>query len=228
MEQLEINKIKNFVLSQTTEWKSLHSFVNSSDFEKIMLELWKLKQENKRFTPTLKQMFRCFDVLKYENVRVVFLAQDPYPQKDVADGLAFSCSNINRPLPSLREIFREINRTVYKDEKRENSPDLLRWSKQGILLLNTALSCEIQHPGSHYYIWKDFTAYVIDEILNKKKSLIYILMGKKAQEWEALINENHYILKSSHPASAGYTGDKWDCEDVFNKCNELLTEKINW
>jgi uracil DNA glycosylase len=76
--------------------------------------------------------------------------------------------------------------------------------------------------------------YVLDMLNLTNSGLIFILLGKKAQELEPFIGQNHYILKASHPASAAYTKTVWDCGDVFNKANEIIKAnngplyKINW
>ena len=73
------------------------------------------------------------------------------------------------------------------------------------------------------------------DILNYTDSgLIFVLMGKQAQELESMIGEHHHIIKVSHPASAAYTKTVWDCGDLFNKINKIIngqngpTFKINW
>jgi uracil DNA glycosylase len=76
--------------------------------------------------------------------------------------------------------------------------------------------------------------YLLDMLNLTNSGIIFILLGAKAQELEAVLGQNHYILKASHPASAVYSGHKWDCKDVFNKTNEIIVAnngpefKINW
>ena len=128
--------------------------------------LYKLREDGKRFTPPLKQVFRAFEECPYDDLKVIFIGQDPYPQLGVADGISFSCGNTNKVQPSLRYIFEEIERTVYQEFPSYQDPDLTRWSKQGILMLNTALTVEVGKIGSHYDIWKPFTAYLLDWLNN--------------------------------------------------------------
>jgi uracil-DNA glycosylase len=153
---------------------------------------------------------------------------------NVADGIAFSCGITQKPQPSLKFIFQEIERTVYQEFPTHQDPDLTRWSNQGVLLINTALTCEMDKVGSHYDIWNDFIMYLLDMLNLTNSGIIFILLGAKAQELESVLGQNHYILKASHPASAVYNGGKWDCNDVFNKANEIIQGnngpefKINW
>ena len=89
----------------------LRSFINSSDFDKILDSLLQERDAGKRFTPPLKQVFRAFEECPVDKLRVVMIGQDPYPHFGVADGLAFSCSNTGKPQPSLKNIFEAIDTT---------------------------------------------------------------------------------------------------------------------
>jgi uracil-DNA glycosylase len=217
-----------------TGWDlKLRSFIKSADFENILRVLHEQREEGKRFTPPLKYVFRAFEECPLNTLKVVIIGQDPYPHMGVADGIAFSCSLIGKPQPSLRYIFNGLNETIYKDG-REQNPDLKRWANQGVLMLNTALTCQIDKIGSHFAIWESFVAYLLDMLSLTNSGIIFILLGAKAHELEPLLGDNHHILKASHPASAVYSGGKWNCNDVFNKANEIIEKnngeqfKINW
>lgn len=137
--------------------------------------------------------------------------------------------------PSLDQIFKAIEKTVHQEWPTLQDPNLTRWANQGVLLLNSALTCQVDQPGSHVRIWHDFVMYVIDMINLTNTGIVFVLMGKQAQEFEGFINEsNHHIIKVSHPASAAYNKTDWDCKDLFNECNKIitmmngLTYQINW
>ena len=206
--------------------KVFRSFVFSSDFDDIIIKLWDLSNDNKKFTPPLKQVFRAFEECPYDNLQVVIIGQDPYPQLGVADGISFSCSNTNKLQPSLRFILEEVNRTVYDNEVIIEDLDLKIWSNQGILMLNTALTTEVSIIGSHYDIWRPFTTYLLDWLNINKSELVYVYMGKKAEEWSSMTDDTNIKYFVKHPASAAYNGSKWDSKDLFNKIN--LHKKIIW
>ena len=206
--------------------KVFRSFVFSSDFDDIITKLWELSNDNKKFTPPLKQVFRAFEECPYDNLQVVIIGQDPYPQLGVADGISFSCSNTNKLQPSLRFILEEVNRTVYDNEVIIEDLDLKIWSNQGVLMLNTALTTEVGNIGSHYEIWRPFTTYLLDWLNINKSELVYVYMGKKAEEWSSMTDETNIKYFVKHPASAAYNGSKWDSKDLFNKIN--LHKKIIW
>jgi uracil-DNA glycosylase len=230
---LEEIKQKMFEKLEPSGWgRVFKSFIFSSEFDEILIKLKTLSESDKRFTPPLKQVFRAFEECPYDKLQVVFIGQDPYPQLGVADGISFSCGNTGKVQPSLRYIFEEIERTVYQDFPSYQDPNLTRWSNQGILMLNTALTVEVGNIGSHYDIWKPFTAYLLDWLNNYNPGLIYVYMGKKAEEWSSLINDNNYRFTVKHPASAAYSGSKWDSNDLFNEVSKLVLKnsgyKIIW
>jgi len=236
-EQINLEDIKLKLIEKLREsgWANkLKGFLQSSDFDKILIELYRFREEGKRFTPPLKQVFKAFEECPIKDLKVIIIGQDPYPYLNVADGIAFSCGNTGRIQPSLKFIFQEINKTIYNNEIIEHSPDLTRWANQGVLLLNSALTCQVDKVGSHYNVWKEFIAYTMDILNYTDSGLIFVLMGKQAQELESMIGEHHHVIKVSHPASAAYTKTTWDCSDMFNEINKIINGqngpefKITW
>jgi uracil-DNA glycosylase len=225
---LEEIKQKMFDKLKHNGWdKVLKSFIFSSEFDDIIIKLKTLTEADKRFTPPLKQVFRAFEECPYDKLQVVIVGQDPYPQLGVADGISFSCSNIGKIQPSLKFIFEEIERTVYQEFPSYQEPDLKRWANQGILMLNTALTVEVGKIGSHYDIWKPFTAYLLDYLNSNKKTVVYVYMGKKAQEWSDMTDDTDNIkFFVKHPASAAYNGSKWDSNNVFIEIQKY--KQITW
>jgi len=227
-------KQKMFDKLQPNGWdKVFKSFIFSSDFDLILTRLYSFSEANKRFTPPLKQVFRAFEECPYDKLQIVVIGQDPYPTLGVADGISFSCSNTNKLQPSLRFILQEVDKSVYDNSIISEDLDLKRWSNQGILMLNTSLTTEVGKIGQHYDVWKDFTGYLLDYLTHNKQNIVYIYMGKKAQEWADLTGDNNHKLFVSHPASAAYTKQKhWDSNNVFVEAQKIVKENsgniITW
>jgi uracil-DNA glycosylase len=223
---------------QPSGWgKALRMYLNSSDFTELLELLYEDSRNGRNFTPELKYVFRAFTECPYDQTNVVILGQDPYPHMGVADGIAFSCSRTGKAQPSLQYIFGAVKHTVYPHVPsvltHEMDTDLSRWSKQGVLLLNSALTCQIGKVGSHYDRWKDFIIYLIDVMNFTKPGTIFVLLGKKAQEYQSLIMPQHTVLSASHPASAAYMKQQlWDCNDIFSQINQQLQKQsksaIEW
>ena len=224
-------KQKIFTKLEPSGWgRVLKPFIFSLEFEKILTDLYDLSSGGKRFTPILRDIFRAFEECPYNELKLVIVGQDPYPTLGVADGIAFSCSKSEKEQPSLRFIHDEIEK-LYPDGY-ERSLNLSKWSRQGIILMNTAFTTEVSKIGQHYDLWAPMVAYIFDYLKNFNPGLVYIYMGKKSQEWADVCGENCTKFMVSHPASAAYNGNKWDSKGVFgevrNTVYDLYGYKIIW
>jgi uracil-DNA glycosylase len=233
LDTVNIQEVQDKLYDKLKEsgWSAkLKTFLLSNDMSKVLSTLLKEAQDNKRFTPKVKDVFNAFIACPYDNTRVVFLGQDPYPTINSADGLAFSCSRVpvQKSLEYMQESIKKTAIPGYIGEK-----DLIGWANQGVLLLNSAFTTTIGKPSSHQMLWKGFTAQVLDSLIWEKPGLIYVFLGKKAQEFADLIPDNNYKIMVSHPASAAYSNlTEWDCEDMWNKINKYLEQdggkRISW
>lgn len=223
--EIDINNLRDQLNEklEPTGWKRvLAPYINGLSFDHIMNTLLDNVNNGRRFTPMFKDTFNAFIECPYKETKVVIVGQDPYPQLGVADGIAFSCSKKDKAEKSLQYINKAID---------TEHTDLRCWSNQGVLLINTALTVEVNKIGSHYGIWKSFTEHLFDNLNKHKPNIIFILMGKKAEAWLPLI-PNQLVFKVPHPASAAYRGGTWDHNGVFNKVNIALEKQdktcINW
>ena len=155
------------------------------------------------------------------------MGQDPFPGKDIADGIAFSCSYTKEAQPTLQALLDEVNITVNEGFNISTNPDLTRWANQGVLLINTALTTTTYKVGQHYIIWQPFMAYLFDVLTWYNPGTIYVYFGKKASEWKNAVNDNNYKFELMHPATSYYREEPWDCKDVFNKINKILLDNNN-
>lgn len=232
MNKVNIEDVKNklYLKLKDSGWgDKLKTFILSQDFDDILNKLVKEVENGKRFTPPIKQMFSAFDKCNYSDLKVVIVGQDPYPYLGVADGMAFSCSNENKPQASLRYMLKAVHKTVYLGEEYDHNPDLSHWAEQGILLLNTSLTTEIGKIGKHYDIWQPFIAFLIDILNAFNPGLVYIFMGKKAAELIDDVSNNNHKLVCTHPAFAAYKSlEEWDCNDIFNKTSKLVKDHYNY
>ena len=212
------SKLKN------TGWEPIFkTFFESEIFQTVIYKLKDEAENDRRFTPKLKDIFNSFIYCPYDKLKVIIIGQDPYPQINVADGISFSCSYTNKEQPSLRYIFDELQQQ-YPNSSRDT--DLKRWSEQGVLMLNTAFTVQIGKIGSHYQLWKPFTHHILQSINRDFKKLPVALLGKKAEEWQIRLDSQN-IMKIPHPASAAYKGGKWDSKNLFININDALKEQGN-
>jgi len=215
-----------------TGWdQALKTFMIGDEMLEILQRLLKEAMDGKRFTPKISELFAALKACHFDNVQVVIVGQDPYPQIDVAKGVAFCCAKKMRIEKSLEYMHKSIQSTV--DPNYVGSPDLSNWTKQGVLMINSALTTTISKPGTHQLLWRPFIVQILDALIWNKPGLIYVFLGSKAQEYESLIPSNNYKILVSHPASAGYNKESvWDCGDMWNKINKYLEQDgkktISW
>lgn len=191
------------------------------NLSEIVDTLIKAADLGRNILPGSGSMFRCFTESPLRKTKVVFIAQDPYHQPGVADGLAFSCGRTMREQPSLKLMFDEIKRTYDSDYKRY--PGLVHWANQGVLLLNTALTVEAGKPDSHTELWAPFMRHIIPRISEALPDLIWVFVGSRAKAYMNLAKgPKNTKLGVIHPAAAAHRGGQWDCDDVFNKVNHTL------
>jgi uracil-DNA glycosylase len=229
--EITLDEIKQKIINKLkpSGWDVvLNDFIYSKDFDKILSTLYKQSLNGNKFTPILKDIFKAFELCPYSELKVVVVGQDPYPKKGVADGIAFSCGHTRDKQPSLRYLLEEVNRTVYDSASASTDPDLSRWAEQGILMLNVALTTVVNKVGQHYILWRPFLAYLFDKLNWEKSGIVYIYMGKKAEEWINAVSDASYKFVVTHPASAYHNNDVWDCKDVFNKTSEIIRKRFNY
>ena len=211
----------------------LKGFILSDDFYQILTELLAQSRDNKNFTPVLKQLFRAFEECPYSELKVIVLNQDPYPKASVADGIAFSCANGGKEQTTLKYILKEIDYTLDRGIGNEHNLDLARWSNQGVLMLNTALTTTVGNTGTHVELWKPFITYLLDMLTSYNTGLVYLFMGTNVRLWKENITRNNFKFFITHPANAAYqNADSWDSGDVFNQINKVLQDhyktQITW
>ena len=208
-------------------WLNYLSAEFKSDYMKELSRFLREEKKTKVIYPKGGKIFHAFNLTPFSSVKVVIIGQDPYHGPNQANGLCFSVNKTVNIPPSLKNIFLELFNDL--GVPPSNSGCLERWSKQGILLLNTCLTVEKGKPASHRDVgWEN----VLIKLNQNKKNIVYILWGKHAQEKANIINNKHNkVIMSAHPspysAHNGFFGSK-----PFSKANNYLIEtnqaKINW
>jgi uracil-DNA glycosylase len=203
---------------------------DSEYFKNLITYLKSEKTKGKIIYPPGSLLFNAFNSTPFHEVKVVILGQDPYHGPGEAMGLCFSVpKNIPVP-PSLKNIYKEINRDLGFPIPTHG--DLSCWAQQGVLLLNASLTVEHKLPNSHKNIgWHTFTDQVISRISEHCEHIVFLLWGNFARSKKNLISSTkHLILESPHPsplAGGGFIGNAH-----FSKCNDYLRvhdrKTINW
>lgn len=189
------------------------------------------KNAGKTIYPPGPFIFNAFDTTPFDEVKLVILGQDPYHNPQQAHGLSFSVPDGIAPPPSLVNIFKELHDDIGMEIPR--SGNLQKWAKQGVLLLNAALTVQANTPMSHSKIgWHHFTDDVIRILSEKKEHVVFLLWGAFAKSKQELIDHTkHLVLTAAHPSPLSAHNGFFGCRH-FSKANHWLQEKgfkpIDW
>lgn len=193
-----------------------------------------LKKTNPdKLCPEYSNIFKAFELCKYGDCKVIFLGQDPYPQKDIATGILFGNKLGTRELsPSLKVIKEGCINYEIPHNPIEFDITLESWARQGILMINSALTCEVGKVGSHVNLWRPFISSLLKNLSSKETGLIYVLFGSQAKTFKPYINKDYNdIIEVEHPAHFARVG-KIMPYNVFTDINKLLKGKygitIEW
>lgn len=221
-------------------------FIESEEFDSIFARLKWESGRGRIICPASADTFRVFTETSYNDVRAIFILQDPYPWRVykggenvfIADGLAMSCANTGICQPSLRQFYDGMEKELCKGMNLDfvYEPDLTYLAKQGVMLMNISLSVEKDKPGSHLSLWTSFIKYFFEEIINTyHRGLPIVFFGQIAGKLEPLVVPFlHWTRIITHPAAAAHKGTKWDSKGLFGWVNTILEQnngpefKINW
>lgn len=198
---------------------------------------YQVKQGSK-ISPSIGNTFRALYLVKPKEIRAIIIGQDPAPQPGLATGLAFSTEpgiSSSRVASIQRVLLEGQNEGICID--LENG-DLSKWAKNGVVLLNMALtipcppdenSCTI---GGHIALWGIFTDFLVKYIDNSADAATFILWGSKSGAYGKKVkNRSHKVLKGGHP-SPRVSGVNFFCKNYFNCTNNWLIKNdrkpINW
>ncbi len=181
--------------------------------------------------PPADDIFNAFHLTPLSQVKVVILGQDPYHNVGQAHGLCFSVQPHVEIPPSLMNIYQELHDDL--GCYIPNNGYLVKWARQGVLLLNTVLTVRAHMANSHRGKgWEEFTDAAIRVLNEQDRPIVFILWGKPAQLKASMLNNpNHLILQAPHPsplsAYRGFFGSR-----PFSKTNDFLSghgvEPIDW
>ena len=197
-------------------------------------ELFKFVQNEyatRKIFPPADDIFNAFHLTPLHEVKVVILGQDPYHNDGQAHGLCFSVKPDVEIPPSLVNIYQELHDDL--GCYIPNNGYLVKWAKQGVLMLNTVLTVRAHQANSHRGMgWEQFTDAAIRILNEQDRPIVFILWGSPAQKKAQMLdNPKHLILKAPHPsplsAYRGFFGSR-----PFSKTNEFLVKNglapIDW
>ena len=188
------------------------------------------KRKDQEILPSQDDVLNAIKLTSLDNAKVLIIGQDPYPSAEHAHGLAFSSLSVKTPA-SLKNIFKKLKED-YPNGKYESNT-LTEWGKQGVILLNTALTFEGKDQKllkEHTKLWEPIIKNIFEVLIKRNKTLVVMRWGNYAQKvGECFDNcSNIYPLDTTHPSPFS-ARNGFLSSDHFIKCNEILgDEAICW
>jgi uracil-DNA glycosylase len=211
-------------------WPALPFFADGTA-ERIAAEVDSCIAAGKAVLPAPENIFNALLLTPLDAVKVVILGQDPYPTPGDAHGLAFSYVGRRRLPASLKAILAEMASDL--GSAPTATGDLSRWARQGVLLLNTALTTEAGCAGAHLKLgWSTLTDQAVAAVSAARPAVVFMLWGAPARRRAALIDRTkHLVLESGHPSPLNRLRD-FAGTRPFSRANAWLIERgetpIDW
>ena len=215
----------------TKNWYELLKPELTSQQFKNLQDFLTEEYNTKKIYPTPENVFNALNLVKYNDVKVVIIGQDPYHQPGQAHGLSFSVQNGIKLPPSLVNIYKEIEDEIGK--KSCTNGDLTAWAKQGVLLLNSVLTVRDSQANSHKNMgWEKITSKVVELLSKREKPVVFLLWGANAIAIGKNIDRSkHLVLTCAHPSPLSAYNGFFGCNH-FVKANEFLIKNnetpIEW
>ena len=194
-----------------------------------------IEYNTKSIMPRYEDIFKAFTLCSLHDTKIIMVGQDPYPQRGVATGILFanykdvSDEDLSPSLKIIKEAvidFAVPHNIITFDNSLES------WCKQGILMLNSALTVELNKVGSHTMLWRKFICNLLTNICKYETGLIFVLFGQQAQTSSPYINSRYNtIIKEKHPAWYARTGNKMPHSlftTISNMCMDKYGIPIKW
>lgn len=208
--------------------------IDRTELNNVMAKVGQ-EYRKKPLCPAQSDVFRTFELCPLKDLKVVMLGQDPYPQKGVATGVLFGNrkevdeDNLSPSLNVVKEAainFEVPHYCITFDQTLES------WAKQGILMINSALTVEMNRIGSHVMLWRPFIAKLLKNLSEYDTAIIYVLFGRQAQTFKPYINDKfNHIIEIEHPAYFARSGTKMPHQlfiDISNRVKEIYGVPIKW
>lgn len=208
--------------------------IDYNELTKVLKKV-NIEYNTKSVIPRYENIFKAFTLCSLHDTKVVMLGQDPYPQRGRATGILFanhksiSEEDLSPSLKIIKEAvidFAVPHNIITFDNSLEN------WCKQGILMLNSALTVELNRVGSHTMLWRKFICNLLTNICKYETGLIFVLFGQQAQTFSPYINSRYNtIIKEKHPAWYARTDNKMPHSlftTISNMCMDKYGIPIKW
>lgn len=219
-------------------WHSkIRPFIESDECDHIYELLKAESRRGKKISPISSNVYRCFLETPYDEMKVIMMGICPYHTlksgAPIADGLLMGCSVTEKLQPTLEQFYNALEKDVANGLSLSmiKDPDVSYLAHQGVLMLNAALTTEINKAGSHINLWEPFIKYLFEHVFDVTGVPI-IFLGKEASRYKRYVTPFTWTFELTHPSIAAYKNTEWDSLGAFTAVNKILKDNndftINW
>lgn len=217
------------------DWEDL-KFWTSGEWDVVQERLDDMDAANISYNPSRENLFNALDLCPYDKCKVMICGQDPYPDKNLATGVAFSVPETIKTLPpSLLNIFTELDADLHTGIPKSGSLD--NWTKQGCLLWNVIPSCREGLSLSHDWVeWETLTKEIIEKL--REKGIIFVFIGSRARKYAHLVHDynNCAVIETAHPSPLAqrnkHLKHPFNGSRIFSRINDHLVnighDTVDW
>lgn len=212
--------------------------INRTELNNVMVKVGQ-EYSRKPLCPAQSDVFKAFELCPLKDLKVVMLGMEPYPDKYMgkprATGILFgnrkevSEDNLS---PSLKVVKESVINFDIPHNLITFDPTLESWAKQGILMINSALTVEMNRIGSHVMLWRPFIAKLLKNLSEYNTAIVYVLFGRQAQTFKPYINSRfNHIIEIEHPAYFARSGTRMPHQlfvDISNEVKRIYGIPIKW
>jgi uracil-DNA glycosylase len=215
-------------------WDDLE-FWRCGEWQQIQEQLDDLDSQNISYNPDRVNLFSALDACSLANTKVAIIAQDPYPQRKYATGVALSIPRSATTWPVtlvsvIGEYMRDLNYPIPRNGNLE------KWCQEGVLLWNAIPTCETGKSLSHYnWEWSWLTKEIIEVLSQKPQGVVFAFLGARAREFENYVDTDSCpVIITSHPSPRGSLSSRtpFKSSRLFSTINDKLVElnhsPIDW
>lgn len=216
-----------------SNWDDM-KFWSTGEWQVIQERLDDLQRRRILYNPRREWLFRALDLCPYDACKLCLIGQDPYPDPDMATGIAFSIPKTVKKIPlSLQNILKEYQTDLgYEPKEMPKHGCLDAWAEQGVLLWNSIPTCEAFKAGSHreWVEWDLLTQEIVQALSDK--GIVFGLIGSWAQAYAKYIDESgNVVLKFGHPSplnkSKPFIGSRF-FSTINAKLIEMSLSPVEW
>jgi uracil-DNA glycosylase len=205
----------------------MRKFIESKECDEIYNFLKSESKLGHNISPSSSNVYRAFFETDIDNLKAVLVGHSPFPEfvdgTPIADGLLLGCSVTEKLHPYLNSFYRGLEKDLYNGLNLgyEKTTDVTYLAKQGVLMLNSSLTTDMDNFEAHSKVWEPFMKFVFEEFINIT-GVPVVFLGEKAKELQKYREEHAHDYTVIHPGTSVRRSTEWETHGLFSEIDVLM------